>query len=194
MSRRALLALLAVSGLLTAAANAFDIHSVDVRHDSERYHLAMKVSLDAPAHSVYAVFTDLPGLPRVNPSIRSVQVLEALPGQDQRVFTEVSACVGPFCRRLRQVQDMHFEPRAGHGGRVHARIVEQGSDFRRGEASWDFRDCAGRTCLDFEATLEPAFWVPPLVGPWLLQRKLRQEAIETCRGLERLARAATPAP
>lgn len=193
MSRFAGLALALATTLAATTSQAVEIHSVDVQHDQARYRISMRVTLDAPAAATYAVFADLPRLREVNPAVREVRVLEALPNDARRVFTEVRACVSLYCRHLKQVQDMRFEPR-GNGGRVRAQVLPERSDFRYGDANWDFRDCEGRTCLDFDAELEPAFWVPPLIGPWLIKRKLHEEAVETSKGLERLARAPSIVP
>jgi hypothetical protein len=177
--------------LCGATAAAFDIQSVDVQHQDDRYRVSMRVTLDAPAADTYAVFSDPARLREVNPAIREVQVLEQLGPNLRRVRTRVRACVAFFCRQLQQVQDMRYRPAEQEGGRIDAAVLPDRSDFRYGHASWTFAACqeAKRTCLAFDAELEPAFWVPPLIGPWLIQRKLRDEAIETSRGLERLARA-----
>ena len=185
-----------VAGIAAVPAAAFEIQSVDVRHDDgDRYHVAMRVTLDAPATDTYAVFADPARLREVNAAIREVQVLEELAPQLRRVRTRVRACVAFYCRHLQQVQDMRYQP-SSEGGRIEAQVLPDRSDFRFGQASWTFAPCpAHRTCLAFDAELEPAFWVPPLLGPWLIQRKLRDEAIETSRGLERLARESrTTAP
>lgn len=179
----------AVATLVAVQGAAFDVQSVDVDHRGDRYHVSMRVTLDAPAADTYAVFADPLRLRQVNPSIREVEVLEERGPGVRRIRTRVRACVALFCRHLGQVQDMRYQP-ANDGGRVDAQVLPDVSDFRHGQATWEFRGCeAGRTCLSFDAQLEPAFWIPPVVGPWLIERKLRDEAIETSRGLERLAGA-----
>ncbi|MCC2657078.1 MAG: cyclase/dehydrase [Panacagrimonas sp.] len=180
--------------LLASSVAAYDIQSVDVRHQGDRYHVSMRVTLDAPASASYAVFSDPERLRQVNPAIREVEVIEQRGPDVRRLRTRVRACVSFFCRQLGQVQDMRYEG-AADGGRIDAQVLPERSDFRYGQASWIFRTCeSNRTCLAFDAELEPAFWVPPLLGPWLIQRKLRSEAIETSANLERLARAYTPSP
>ena len=39
----------------------------------------------------------------------------------------------------------------------------------------------------FDAEIEPAFWVPPLIGPYLIARELRRQAQVTAESIERLA-------
>lgn len=173
---------------------AFDVRTVEVQHQGDRYRVTMRVKLDAPASASYAVFSDPLRLREINPAIREVEVQEELGPGLRRIRTRVRACVALFCRQLAQVQDMHYE-RTADGGRIQARVLPERSDFRHGQAAWIFRGCdADQTCLAFDAELEPAFWVPPVLGPWLIERKLREEAIETSRGLERLARVEAKAP
>jgi hypothetical protein len=38
--------------------------------------------------------------------------------------------------------------------------------------------------LQFTDTFEPDFWVPPVIGPWLIQRKLVRELTETMAYIE----------
>lgn len=170
---------------------AVEIRDVGISYEAPRYRVNMQVVLDAPATRTYAVFADPVQLARINPALREVRVLEAPVQGGQRLATVVRVCIAGFCRHLRQVQDMRYAPRGEGGGEVQARVIPERSDFRYGHATWSFLDCGTQqTCLHFQAELEPAFWVPPLIGPWLIQRKLRSEAIATSQGLERLARDA----
>lgn len=175
--------------LFAFPARGFDVQSVVVDHQGDRYRVSMRVTLDAPSPAAYAVFADPTRLRQVNPAIREVEVMEERGPNLRRIRTRVRACVALFCRQLGQVQDMRYQP-TGDGGRIEAQVLPGLSDFRHGQATWVFRGCeVDRTCLSFEAELEPAFWIPPLLGPWLIERKLREEAIETSRGLERLVGA-----
>lgn len=180
------------AALLTLAsldAAAVELRSVEVTREGARYRVSMSVSLDVSAPAAYAVFADVSLLPQINSAVRTVRVLsEDAPRGLRRVYTDVRMCVSFFCRQLEQVQDMRYAPRPD-GGDVSARVIPERSDLLYGLANWQLRDCSGRTCLSFQAELEPRFWVPPLIGPWLIQRKLREEALQTSAGIERLARS-----
>lgn len=191
MKRGAVLAAVSCA-LLSAGAQAVEVRAIDVTRNEARYRVSMDVQLEVPAPAAYAVFADVSRLPQINPAVREARVLdESVATGPRRVYTDVRVCVSFFCRHLRQVQDMRFTPRPD-GGDVQAVVLPERSDLRYGLANWTLRDCGGRTCLHFEAELEPRFWVPPVIGPWLMQRKLREEAMQTSAGIERLARAATP--
>ena len=177
------------------AAQAVVVDSLAVTQDGSRYRVAMKVQLDASADAAYAVFADYRNLPRINPAVTQAQVLpETTSPEVSRLHTQLRMCFSFFCKTLDQVQDMRrIEEKPG--GRLSARVLPDRSDLRYGQADWRLSDCgsqtAAKSCLEFTAELEPRFWIPPLIGPWVMERKLRQEAIQTSQGIERLAREGT---
>ena len=38
--------------------------------------------------------------------------------------------------------------------------------------------------MHFSAELEPAFWVPPIIGPWLFRHKITSELLESATYME----------
>lgn len=190
MRRPRLERLLLTALLLPAAAQAVVVDSLQVTQHGDRYRVAMKVQLDAPADAAYAVFSDYQNLPRINAAVKQARVLPETTSPDiSRLQTQVRMCFSFFCKTLDQVQDMRRMPETP-GGRLSARVIAERSDLRYGEANWRLSDGASATqsLLEFSAELEPRFWIPPLIGPWIMERKLRQEAIQTSQGIERLAR------
>lgn len=175
--------------LLPATAAAVAVESLAVTRNGAHYRVTMKVQLDAQADRAYAVFTDYDNLPRINPAVKLVKLLPETTSPDvTRLYTRMQLCFSFFCRTLEQVQDMHRIEQPP-GGRLSATVLPDRSDLRYGQADWTVRECGPqRACLDFVAELEPKFWIPPLIGPWVMERKLRQEAVQTSQGIERLAR------
>ena len=191
--------LLALSG---TPAHAVIVDDLQVSQQGARYRVTMQVQLDVDADAAYAVFADVGNLPRINPAVTMARALpESTLPKVRRVQTQVRLCISFFCRTLNQVQDMRYQG-LPPGGRVGAEVLADRSDLRFGRADWQLYACGDdpqrHSCLRFDAELEPRFWVPPLIGPWVIERKLRQEAIQTSQGIERLAQlprtAATVTP
>jgi len=187
MRRACGLALLACA----CAAAAAELDSVQVARAGDTLRVALRATLDAPAQASFAVFADPARLPAINPAVERVQRLPAGRDGAPRFYTELHLCVLFYCRTLHQFQEVTSQPRPD-GGALHA-VLLPGGDFRSGHAEWNFAADGARTRLQFSAELEPAFWLPPLVGPWLIERMLRDEAMRTGAGIERLARASDSA-
>jgi hypothetical protein len=176
---------------LCAPATAAEIQSLQVQREGPRYHVEMQVKLQAPAAAAYAAFAAPGSLPVINPAVQRVQVLQRADDEHARIYTEVRVCALLYCKTLHQVQDLRYAPRPD-GGDLHAEVLPGFSDFSYGRADWGFRPDGGATQLHFSAELEPAFWIPPLLGSWLVERSLRGEAERTSAGIERLARPPQP--
>lgn len=159
--------------------------TVDKAH--HRYRVHILVQIDASPKRVYEVFTDFQRLQKINSAVFHVETLTGANPGLQRLLTKVRICVLFFCKELQQVQDMQELPDA-QGGELYATVLPAQSDLRYGAAHWKVWPCADFACLSFDTELEPAFWVPPLIGPWAIKNKLEQEAVETASNIERLAR------
>ncbi|MEC9362198.1 MAG: SRPBCC family protein [Pseudomonadota bacterium] len=183
-------ALLAVCAILPAA--AAEIEKLEVTRTGARFGMTLSARLDVPLEDSYGVLGDFDELPRINDAVEDVRLLDGAPAGAQRLYTRVRVCVWLFCRHLDQVQDMW--PIAGDDARgYNAAVLPERSNLRFGNARWRLRDCDGVTCLRFDAQLEPDFWVPPVIGPWAIERAMRREAIATAEGIERRALATSVA-
>lgn len=139
--------------------------------------------IDAPPRRVYEVLTDFTRLGALNPAIVAVSAGAAPGGRGARVRTVLKSCIWLFCRKIVQVEDV-FEPDART---IFARIVSGRGDFKSGWASWHLTAQGGQTHLHYEARRVPDFWIPPLIGPWAVERALRAQLKSSIPVLERLA-------
>jgi hypothetical protein len=177
--RTLLLALL----LLPPLASAAEIIASGVTQENSTYTLYVYARIDAPLPMVHATITDFANLAAINPSIEESQVLMQAPDQ-QRVRTVVSVCILIFCKRVVQVQDV----RKPDDHTIEATMVPGAGDFRSGSARWTLQAQDGVTRLRFIEVFEPDFWVPPLIGPWMIEDKLVEEVEVTARYIEQQAR------
>ncbi len=136
-----------------------------------------------PTEAIWARLTHYPSYPQISPAIDSCKRIGTHAAGGDLVFTRAQACVIGFCKEVRQrqrVRQLGF-------GELLAEIQPRGSDFRYGRAHWRLTPLGNATGMRFEAELEPKFWVPPVLGPWLIKRALEQEARASAVNLERLA-------
>jgi hypothetical protein len=169
--------------LIPAAAQAGRILDSSVTLDDGVYSISVAARIAAPADTVYRFITDYDRLTTINTAIRESRIIRTDGPDRHRVRTVIRACILFFCRSVLQVQDM--ERHAGH--RLVAVIIPEASDFRQGRAEWRLAGAGADTTMYFEAKLEPAFWVPPVIGPWLFRNKIVSELLESAAHMEAAA-------
>lgn len=173
--------------LTIAVATAGEVISVSVEHFEQRYVVEIDARFNTSAERLRELLTDFPNLNRINDSIQSSEVLEVNSPQHHCVRTVAKVCVAMLCKKIVQVQDVSVLP----DGNLLATIRATRSDFSYGEARWDFWKENTMTRMRFRSEIEPAFWVPPLIGPWLIRRALQEEAVKSVVNLERLAESSS---
>jgi hypothetical protein len=154
--------------------------------DDGVYTLALTARIDAPPAIVQRLITDYDRLTELNPSLTESRVVLEHSPVKHRVHTVIQACILFFCRSVTQVQDITRDA----NGHIEALILPALSDFRQGFARWELAAAGNGTTMHFSATLEPSFWVPPLIGPWLFERQLIREVRESTTIMEARAREA----
>ena len=174
-----------LAGLLCSAALfAGQVYVASVSHQSGSYSIEVDTLVQMDEPRVRSLLTDYDNLGRVNPAIEVSEILLTRGAGNYRVRTVTHACVWFYCMRVHQVQDVIESP----DGSVTALVVPQLSDFRYGYARLNLWQEAGGTRILIRSEVEPDFWIPPLIGPWLIKRKLLSETLETVDNLEQLAK------
>ena len=166
--------------LIPAVSLAGEILASSVIHDGGRYALSVTARIDAPIDIVYRSITDFDNLAAINPAIVESQLLALPDTGTRRVRSVIKVCILVFCKHVVQVQDVTM--RAGYD--IEAVILPALSDFRSGVARWQLTASGASTELLFSNRFEPDFWVPPVIGPWLIKRKLMREVAETAMYIE----------
>jgi hypothetical protein len=169
----------------SADASAATVNDCKIVQEGARYQIDLHATLNVSGAASYAIISDVANYPRINATARRINVLRRT-DRETRLEIEAYLCVLWYCDSLHEVQDMTFVKHPD-GGDVIATVLPQYSDFRYGRSEWQVRDSGGQTMLHIVAELEPAFDIPPVIGPWLVKHALRAEAQRTAVGIERLA-------
>jgi hypothetical protein len=170
------LALLAVPLLGEAGA----VLDAGVSEDEGVYALSIEARIDAPVAVVYGLITDYDHLQAINPAIRESRILRTFSPSKCRIHTVTRVCVLFYCRDVAQTQDMVQSP----GYVIVADILPQESDFRSGRAHWRLSAEGAATRLRFHAEIVPDFFLPPLIGQWLMRREMVNQMTEIVRLIE----------
>jgi Polyketide cyclase / dehydrase and lipid transport len=162
---------------------AAQVTTNEVTRDGDRYDVAFDVRIAATPERLMRYLTDYANYSRYFHSIRDSTLLAGAPGTTQRVRLRLRGCVWFFCRTVTVVKDVT----AAADGEIRARIEPRLSDFREATEYWRVTPVAGETRLQYRAALVPDFFVPPLIGPWLLKRQIYASLISGAEALETLA-------
>jgi hypothetical protein len=178
--------LLAVAGCglyspLSAAGQVLNISAGD-KHGV--YHLALAMIVDAPFADVHYVITDYVHIYRIDPSIVESEILSKPDASVTRVKTLVNDCVFSFCRGILRVEDVR---KVGDDD-IYTVIVPQLSNVRSGSSHWQILPLGTKTRINYKLTLDPGFFVPPLIGSYIVEKKLQDETLICLNNIERIAR------
>jgi hypothetical protein len=157
--------------------------------DAGVYLLSIEARIDAPIDVVYRLLTDYGHLHDINPAVRESRVLRTFSPVKHRIRTVTRVCVLFYCRDVTQIQDMV----QGEDHTIEAVILPRGSDFRQGRGSWRLTGDGEVTLMHFGAELVPDFYLPALIGPWLIRREMVNQITEITTIIEtRYQRKTTP--
>lgn len=178
-----LLMLLVGAGLWPVLGQAGSVESAEVAYADGRYQLDLSMRIDSAPEVVYALVTDYARLDQISKTIIESAVLDHDAGLRRRLVTQT--CVWFFCFTATLVEDV-VESEPHH--EIITTVVPELSDYRYGRTRWRITPDNGGTRIDFMALLEPDFWIPPLIGPWLMKQTMREEAERTVLKIEQLTR------
>ena len=167
------------------ALEAAELIGLEVSNTGNTYRVRLEMELDVATDRVHAVLTDYQQIHRLNPAIVESRLLPSPDGTTARVYTRMESCVLFYCTRFSRVEDV----RQPGPGEITAVIVPELSDFKSGTAVWHIRAYGDRSRLVYEASMQPGLFIPPLLGSYLLKRKLRDELLVSFKRIECCAKS-----
>lgn len=164
--------LLSLFLLLAATAGySAELRSVKVDRVDGVYRMQSEIWLDASLDATYAVFLDWDVSQEFSSTIIDSRDLEAdesgLPG----FYIKHRGCVLFFCTSFERRG--HVEHEATTWIRATANPDE--SDFHLSNEYWSFSEDGEGTVVSYDLEFKPKFWVPPLIGPYMIKRKLAND-------------------
>ena len=176
--------LLAIGILAPALAAAATIERLETTHAGKRYTLTFEVVLDAERDKIWRIMTNYEHLPRVSDVIVSSRVLETMDPNRHRVDVRFHACVLIFCKSMKKTVDIVARPQDD----IVVTGVPKLSDFSYSVEHWQVSAEGARTRLRYSAEMVPDFFIPPVIGPWLVKSFLQREIRATAIKVEALAK------
>jgi hypothetical protein len=166
------------------AAHAAELRSLDVDYEDGHYTMASVVWFDAGLDETYHIFSSWDLSVKFSSAIVEARDLEPDESGRPGFLVVNKGCVLFFCKTLKRRG--YVEREASRELRAFA-DPEQ-SDFRISNETWSFAEHDGGTVITYTLLMQPDFWVPPGIGPYMIQRKLRNVSGEALNRIELMAR------
>jgi len=161
--------LLATAALsISARATAVEVLSVDVKLDDDVYKLYGQSVIKAPADFIFRILMDYDNFHRITSGISESRLLDTEDDGALLGYTRVDSCVWIFCRQFEKVERIHATPTR----EIITEAIPEKSDFILNRTRWVLENMEGGTLVTYQAEIDPDFWIPPLIGPWALKKKL----------------------
>jgi hypothetical protein len=177
----------ALAGLFMASlAWAATIDHLDVTRERGRYELVADAQLAASPESIYAVLVDYDDnrFGRISSVYKESRYMEPAPDGTPMIFTRMEGCLLFYCLSMRRVE--RLETKEPYW--IRSVTLPEQSNFKHSTSEWMLEPFEGGTKMTYRLEMEPDFFVPPVIGPWYLQRTLSQGGVRAVNRIERLAR------
>jgi hypothetical protein len=181
--------LLAVTFLLLPVfghtACALEAEKISSEYEEKEFRCEMVALLDAPAAAVEAVLRDYEAYPQLDARILQARVIERPTPTSAMLETTLRACFGPFCRRVRRIEEVHETPNALSAVTDPAR-----SDVKFGETHTSIEAIdETRTRIVYRTSIVPGFWVPAIGARGWMLRTLEEATVTLFKNVESRAQA-----
>ena len=169
--------------LAVSAAGASELREVNVDREDGVFVMHSVVWFDADINAVYNVFLDWD----LTEQFSSVVVESRNTGSDENgdrgFYVKNRGCLMFFCMSAERVGSVEHKPLEY----IKTTVDPEQSDFLIADESWEFEPNANGTLITYHLQMQPKFWVPPLVGSYVIKKKLRDDGLEAMDRIEAIA-------
>ncbi|MCH8163558.1 MAG: hypothetical protein IIA99_05645 [Proteobacteria bacterium] len=170
-----------------------DINIIEVSREKGRYHLHTNTIVYARVGNVRRIITDYENLTSIIPNLKESKLLNKSENERTTVSMLTEICVFFLCYNIRHVQTFHTIK----DDILFSRIIPGMGNFQSGWMRWEIKEIDSnkmtpvtQIILDIEMT--PDFFVPPLIGPYQIKKKMLEITSATINKLEEKAKIIYP--
>jgi hypothetical protein len=177
--------LLLIVAVLSSTAGAAEMLSVEVNHEEGIYTMNSEVWFDATVEQVYEIFRYWDNSTKFSSAIVESRDMPADKRGRPQFYVRNRACILLFCKSFERQGYVESEVNVV----IYAFVDPEKSDFHLSNESWRFVARDGGTVVIYDFEMQPKFWIPLGIGPYLIKRKLRKNVDSAVDRIEVLARA-----
>ena len=181
MTRWLAIILIALAG--PSIGSAAEMRSIDVQFEDGYYTLVSVVWFDAGLRPMFDVFSSWDLSVQFSGAVVEARDLEADELGRPGFFVVNRGCVVFFCKSLTRQGYVEIEEQRA----LRAFADPALSDFKVSNEAWEFAEENGGTVVKYTLSMQPDFWVPPAIGPYLIKRKLKADGSQALNRIEDIA-------
>lgn len=142
--------------------------TLEIQRTQGVFRVRIETSLAVDVMTAWLVLTDYDHLADFVPDMQASRVLNA-PRRPRLVQQRGEAAFMLFRTNIEVLLEVDETPPLRLGFRA------IGGDMKQMQGEWRISGTGHGVVLEYEATLEPDFWVPPLLGDMLMRRNMRRQ-------------------
>ena len=168
---------------LAFSAGAAELRDVEVDLDDGRYHLTSQTWFDVEPDALYAILSDFSQFVHFTSVVVESRNLDPDELGRPGFYARMEGCVLLWCQTFEREGYVELDPLI----EIIAVVNPERSDFIYSREVWTLEPVDGGTLMIYSFEMEPDFWVPPVIGPFYIQRSLRAGAERAINRIEALA-------
>ncbi|MEM9057119.1 MAG: SRPBCC family protein, partial [Pseudomonadota bacterium] len=161
-----------------------------VKRDDGYIFVTSETFMAAPIEDVFDILSDYDSFERVSSTFVESHFVEREPDGSGVVYTKAKGCVAFFCSTIERTETLEVEAPTF----IQTSVVPGTSDVDEGVARWRLESEGDGTRVLYEMEMKPNFWVPPLLGTFLMKRALGKAGKEAAQRIEDIALGLYPPP
>ncbi len=173
----------ALALLLSPAVQAADLREIEVDRVDGIYKLQSVVWFDAGIDTVYDVFLDWDLSEQFSSVVVEARNVGSDATGDRGFYTRNRACVLFYCKSVERFGSVEHEPAIY----IKAITDPERSDFHVSNEVWEFSEEDDGTLIRYQLEMRPKFWIPPVIGPYVLKKKMREDGVDALDRIEAIA-------
>ena len=173
---------LLISSMIVSSAS---LKKSSIEYKDKRFLYSFEAQINARHDRVLDKLHNFEQWDRLNDNISKSKVLETLPRNKIKRLLTLTQCIFTFCFNLKFVEIVTLSK-----DRLEMNIVAGEGNFSAGRAIWEtVSEGTYKTLIRVNATLSPDFWIPPVVGPLVLEKVFLKQIKKTIETIETLAKS-----
>ena len=181
--------IIVILSLLPGTSLCAEVNYVEVSQEKGVYRMHIIMTVNADTDSIKRIITDYENLTFTNPYIKESELINISEDERTTVSMLTKICIFLICYNIRHVQTFH----PVNNGVLYSRIIPGMSDFKSGWLRWEIKEKDSNrtspvTQIIFDTEITPDFFIPPIIGPYQMKKKMFEIAKDTINNLEKKAK------